>query len=108
MKAKVVSLEELLRISRHTIQTLQTKLADLEASYQEKVLEQSVRMREIDAMLKEINQSNDALSRQELISKLERMTEIAKTEDALTRRRNNVWTPSTFGDIKVSIQILTI
>lgn len=99
LKNKIDSLEDLLRISRHTIQTLQTKLADLEASYLEKLSEQNVQIREFESQLKEQQRDSDySLDRQEMIKKLERMQEIAKTEAIL---EGQVWTP--FDGFRVSI-----
>ncbi|CAJ0903052.1 16325_t:CDS:10, partial [Entrophospora sp. SA101] len=102
LKNKIDSLEELLRISRHTIQTLQTKLADLESSYIEKLSEQKVQLREFENMLKEQQRNEadpDALNRQEMIKKLERMQEIAKTEAKLEGQK--VWTPPLFGETRM-------
>jgi hypothetical protein len=101
LKNKIDSLEDLLRISRHTIQTLQTKLADLEASYLEKLTEQNVQLRQFETELKEQQRNADdsgSLDRQEMIKKLERMQEIAKTEAIL---EGQVWTP--FDGFRVSI-----
>ncbi|CAG8584202.1 10129_t:CDS:10 [Ambispora leptoticha] len=112
LKAKVLSLEELLRISRHTVQTLQSRIADLEASYREKLAEQTIQMREFENTLKELNQihgdsvaggdaaGGNGLNRQEIIKKLERMAEIAKTQATL-EGKNKVWTPPTFGELKM-------
>src|SRR4051794_3714059 len=96
LKNKIDSLEELLRISRHTIETLQQQIADLESSYHEKLSEQNVQLREFESILKEQQRNADdssPLDRQEMIKKLERMQEIAKTEAIL---EGQVWTPSTF------------
>ncbi|CAG8698929.1 9288_t:CDS:2, partial [Acaulospora colombiana] len=100
LRKKVDSLEELLRISRHTIQTLQQKLADLEASYFEKLTEHNIELRDFERIIKEQQNASDSgsLNRQEIITKLERMQEIAKTEAKLVGGK--VWTP-TFGDFKV-------
>lgn len=100
LKNKIESLEDLLRISRHTVETLQQKLSDLEASYLEKLAEQNVELRDLERILKEQQGAADSgsLSRQEMIMKLERMQEIAKTEQKLVGAK--VWTP-TFGDFKV-------
>ncbi|CAG8599928.1 3863_t:CDS:10 [Ambispora gerdemannii] len=112
LKAKVLSLEELLRLSRHTVQTLQSRIADLEASYNEKVAEQTIHMREFENTLKELNQihgdsiaggaaaGGSGLNRQEITKKLERMAEIAKTQATL-EGKNKVWTPPTFGELKM-------
>ncbi|CAG8616739.1 494_t:CDS:10 [Acaulospora morrowiae] len=100
LRNKIDSLEELLRISRHTIQTLQQKLIDLEASYYEKLTEHNVELRDFERILKEQQNAPDSgsMNRQEIMMKLERMQEIAKTEAKLVGGK--VWTP-TFGDFKM-------
>lgn len=57
-------------------------------------------------MLKEQQRNEadpDALNRQEMIKKLERMQEIAKTEAKLEGQK--VWTPSLFGEMGVNFII---
>ena len=104
LKAKVNSLEQLLVMSRNTVDLLQNTLADMEASYNEKLREQDMQLREFENTLKESYQkatSDDvsALDKQEIIQRLERMQQIAKTEARLEGRK--VWTPAWVGDFRV-------
>ena len=104
LKAKVNSLEQLLVMSRNTVDLLQNTLADMEASYNEKLREQDMQLRELENTLNESYQkatSDDTsvLDKQEIIQRLERMQQIAKTEARLEGRK--VWTPAWVGDFRV-------
>jgi hypothetical protein len=103
LKNKIDSLEELLRMSRHTVETLQQQKADLEASYLEKLAEFESMLKEQQRNANDSSSLNDpsSLNRQEMIKNLERMQEIAKTEAIL---EGQIWTPS-FEGIRVSICI---
>ncbi|CAG8571524.1 10077_t:CDS:10, partial [Cetraspora pellucida] len=102
LKNKIESLEELLRISRHTIKTLQQRNADLEASYREKLAELTVQLRELETIIKEQQGygTDSTVDRTELIKQLERMQKIRETERILEGDRK-VWTPPSFGDVKM-------
>ncbi|CAG8496889.1 4842_t:CDS:10, partial [Scutellospora calospora] len=103
LKNKIDSLEELLRISRHTIKTLQQRIADLEASYREKLAEKDVQLRELETIIKEQQGSGTdsaPVDKTEVMKKLERMQKIRETERILEGDRK-VWTPPTFGDFKM-------
>ncbi|CAG8544118.1 19641_t:CDS:10 [Racocetra fulgida] len=102
LKNKIESLEELLRISRHTIKTLQQRIADLEASYREKLDESNVQLRELETIIKEQQGygTDTTVDRTELVKQLERMQKIRETERILEGERK-VWTPPSFGDLKM-------
>ncbi|CAG8488845.1 26939_t:CDS:10 [Racocetra persica] len=99
LKKKIDSLEELLRISRHTIKTLQQRNADLEASYREKLADLNVQLRELETIIKEQQGygTDTTVDRTELVKQLERMQKIRETERILEGERK-VWTPPSFGD----------
>ncbi|CAI2192627.1 87_t:CDS:10, partial [Funneliformis geosporum] len=85
LKSKIDSNEQLLRISRHTIQTQQVQIA-----------EKDLLIRKYETILKELGYSNDsgALDQNEK----ERREEIAKTEAIL---EGQVWTPSSTFEFNV-------
>lgn len=65
LKDKARSLEDLLRISRHTIATLQDKLQDLQKSYQQNLSAMENKLKDVanvrmtpDALVEIINQSS--------------------------------------------------
>ncbi|KAF9135578.1 hypothetical protein BGW39_001904 [Mortierella sp. 14UC] len=55
LKADIYSLEDLLRLSRHTIQTLQAKLNEVEISTQSKIGAQEVQLRYLTKSLEDAN-----------------------------------------------------
>ncbi|KAG0377050.1 hypothetical protein BGX24_006792 [Mortierella sp. AD032] len=55
LRANIYSLEDLLRLSRHTIQTLQAKLNDVENSTQTKIDAQDVQLRYLNKSLEDAN-----------------------------------------------------
>ncbi|KAF9394110.1 hypothetical protein BGX21_010485 [Mortierella sp. AD011] len=59
LKANISSLEDLLRLSRHTIQTLQTKLVDVEAQKQKKLAAQDTQLKHL---LKSLQDSNTLMA----------------------------------------------
>ncbi|CAG8746251.1 6207_t:CDS:2, partial [Funneliformis caledonium] len=80
LKSKIDSNEQLLRISRHTIQTQQVQIA-----------EKDLLIRKYESILKELGYSNDSDASGQ--HDQERRKEIAKTEAIL---EGQVWTPSAF------------
>ncbi|CAG8658878.1 1660_t:CDS:10, partial [Funneliformis mosseae] len=80
LKSKIDSNEQLLRISRHTIQTQQVQIA-----------EKDLLIRKYESILKEQGYSNDSDASGQ--HDQERRKEIAKTEAIL---EGQVWTPSAF------------
>ncbi|KAG0235138.1 hypothetical protein BGW42_005788 [Actinomortierella wolfii] len=56
LKAKVYSLEDLLRLSRHTIQTLQAKLNEVETATQAKLAMQDAQLKHLLKSLQDANQ----------------------------------------------------
>ncbi|KAF9109877.1 hypothetical protein BGX27_007091 [Mortierella sp. AM989] len=59
LKANIHSLEDLLRLSRHTIQTLQTKLVDVEVQTQKKLAIQDAQLKHL---LKSLQDSNSLMA----------------------------------------------
>ncbi|KAF9356289.1 hypothetical protein BGX26_005472 [Mortierella sp. AD094] len=59
LKANILSLEDLLRLSRHTIQTLQTKLVDVEVQTQKKLAIQDAQLKHL---LKSLQDSNTLMA----------------------------------------------
>jgi cytokinesis protein len=55
LKANIYSLEDLLRLSRHTIQTLQTKLYDVETHMQNKLAIQDAQLKHLLKSLQDAN-----------------------------------------------------
>ncbi|KAF9921658.1 hypothetical protein FBU30_008285 [Linnemannia zychae] len=56
LKANIYSLEDLLRLSRHTIQTLQTKLYDVETQMQHKLAVQDAQLKHLFKTLQDANE----------------------------------------------------
>lgn len=55
LKANIYSLEDLLRLSRHTIQTLQVKLVDVEVQTQKKLAVQDAQLKHLLKSLQDAN-----------------------------------------------------
>jgi hypothetical protein len=94
LKEKARSLEDLLRISRHTIATLQAKLQDLQNSYQQNLSSMEAKLKDVadakmtpDALVEIVNQSSASTAEKKEI--LLRTYERIQAQERLEGSNNN-------------------
>lgn len=101
LKAKTTSLEDLLRISRHTISILQSKLSDVQQEYQESLARMDERLRMFHQAVMEANPSSDSndpgnrassfvMTREELIRAYDRLRAQDRLEGQEVEKENGV------------------
>jgi hypothetical protein len=99
LKEKASSLEDLLRISRHTIATLQDKLQDLQRSYDQNLSAMEQKLKDVanakmtpDALVNIVNQSNatTAEKKETLLRTYERIQAQERLEGVDKKHANSI------------------
>ncbi|KAG2178896.1 hypothetical protein INT43_001743, partial [Umbelopsis isabellina] len=102
LKEKAASLEDLLRISRHTIATLQDKLQDLQRSYEQNLAAMEQKLKDVanakmstDFLVDIVNQSDacTAEKKETLLRAYERIEAQERLEGVSKRTKNSILTP---------------